>query len=129
MPNGSLTMALPHAESTAIDELSRFYAFDEDGEARAFLRTRPHLVALLAEAVPHVYAAFGADAPITLAVEWDDEEGEPLMLFARIATDKRADDVIAALEHFDRTWFAEPLDRDVSAVTFTFQSMPRPARV
>jgi hypothetical protein len=122
-------MALPHAESTAIDGLSRYYAFDEDGEARAFLRTRPHLVALLEAAVPHVYAAFGADVPIKLDVDWDDEEDEPPTLFARIESDKRADDVIAALEQFDRTWFAEPLDRDGSAVTFTFQSMPRPARV
>jgi hypothetical protein len=100
-------MAMPHAKPTAIDDLTRYYMFENETEVRDFLRSRPHLIPLLEEAVPHVYAAFGTGSPINLDVDWDDEEGEPPMLFAGIVTDKPALESLAALKRFDRSWWLE----------------------
>lgn len=122
-------MAMPHPEPTSIDDLTRFYAFEDEAEVREFLRSRPHLVALLEEAVPHVHAAFGGDAPIRLDVDWDDEEGEPPVLFAGIVTDKPALEALAALKRFDRSWWLEQLGRTQVDLMFTIRSVRRPRHV
>lgn len=125
----ALTMAMPHAEPTAIDDLTRFYIFKDEALVREFLSTRPNLVALLEEAVPHVYEAFGSDTPITLDVDWDDEEGEPPELIAWIRTNQGGDEARAALHRFDWSWWLFVNDPSRLDLVFMIRRVRPPAHV
>lgn len=122
-------MAILHTEPSAIDELTRYYTFENEALVREFIRARPRLESVLQEAVPHVYAAFGPDTPIILEVDWDDEECEPPELFAEIVTDKPALEALSALHRFDRSWWLHVDGLADLDLMFTIRSVRLSTRV
>lgn len=105
----SSVAAIPQTSRDVLGAIRAAYTFvDAEDEAKALslLAQRPDVAATLLEALPHVAANFGEDAPVLLVVV-EHHNGEPASLAARIQSSTTGAGSLSKLLAFYDDWWNE----------------------
>ncbi|MFT4037654.1 MAG: hypothetical protein QM692_05695 [Thermomicrobiales bacterium] len=105
----SSVAAIPQTSRQVLEAIGAAYTFvDAEDEAKALslLAQRPDVSAILIEALPHVVATFGEDAPVLLVVV-EHHDGEPDSLAARIQSSAIGSAALEKLLAFYDDWWNE----------------------
>lgn len=113
-------MARFEAEHEAlIKEVRKHYVLPNTSSVLTFFRNHRTLPQLLMEAVPHIKEHFGSEAVFNLKVPTDESGSQTL--YAVAMWPGKVQDVRAALERYDTSWWIANSRRGGGDLTFTYE--------
>ena len=108
---------VPQSDLTGLQPIFRLTG----SEVAQLLARNSFLVGLLNEAVPKLREHFGADAMVQLEVFRDPDNGADAEVFARILTNRPAEEALSALDRFNEDWWFDASTRAKCLLNFALR--------
>jgi hypothetical protein len=108
-----------HRNSTSeIERLKTMYRFKNAEDVQSFLSNHRSATSILIDALPQLQKWFGND--VAFVLETTREDNEQAILYAVTIWRGAAEGAVAALEHFDESWWLDQPTQGL-ALTFTYE--------